>query len=490
MAFRYARLRSGAFAGLEFLRPALAAADFTEEGLAGLLDPSCLSVDEIPALIWKCQHEPSARARMALLWLLREPLPPADLQRLLGTDGLAILQRRGLITDNSALVDLYPCGDAWIFTDPKLLALQRQQSSRPRSRDHVYWLGGDSYTLARATPRGRVSRALDLCTGSGVQAILGAMHADESVGVDINPRALSFSRFNAAVNGVGEKCRFVKGDLYDAVAGPRFDLIVSNPPWIAIPDTTTPYYRSGGITGEEITERIVRGLPGALAEGGTLAMFVYYPVMAQVTYVERLRSWLGGADGWGIAVADLYESGTLEFVQKQRQPYAKWSQHVEHTARWLDSLAEHGIEAMRAAMVYVRRLSPGAPGWAEVRQIPVPRRSIAASLEKWLALLERCHHPRWLAGLDEWKPRLSSGVSELWMDLPTGRGKIRFHDHGLYLEDSIEPAGMRFLLALDGQRTASDMADAWAAESGVEVTQARSAVAANLRLLASRGIIE
>jgi Methylase of polypeptide chain release factors len=90
--------------------------------------------------------------------------------------------------------------------------------------------------LAQITIRRTVETALDMGTGSGVQALLASRHAGRVVATDINPRALNLTAFNALLNGVGNiECR--QGSFYEAVDGETFDFISTNPPFVISPDT-------------------------------------------------------------------------------------------------------------------------------------------------------------------------------------------------------------------------------------------------------------
>ena len=68
--------------------------------------------------------------------------------------------------------------------------------------DHVLGVSPPALLLSRLTVRQAAGRVLDLGCGGGVQALLAARHAESVVGVDLNPRALAFARFNARLNGV------------------------------------------------------------------------------------------------------------------------------------------------------------------------------------------------------------------------------------------------------------------------------------------------
>ena len=78
---------------------------------------------------------------------------------------------------------------------------------------------------------------LDLGTGSGNIAVALAVNIPGAriTAVDISPQALEVAERNASLNGVEDRIEFIPGDLFSALPGgtPPFDLIVSNPPYIA-----------------------------------------------------------------------------------------------------------------------------------------------------------------------------------------------------------------------------------------------------------------
>jgi release factor glutamine methyltransferase len=92
----------------------------------------------------------------------------------------------------------------------------------------------DAYMLAHQLCQERLdekSSVLDLCTGSGFLALVAAKSGAGSVtALDVSRRALAATWLNARLNGV--RIRAVRGDLFDAVPGERFDVIVSNPPYL------------------------------------------------------------------------------------------------------------------------------------------------------------------------------------------------------------------------------------------------------------------
>lgn len=124
------------------------------------------------------------------------------------------------------------------------------------------------------TPREPVDAVLDLGTGCGVQAMYAATHAKRVVATDLSRRAAAFARFNFALNGLDIEAR--EGSLYEPVAGERFDLIVSNPPFVITPDSLRAgglvEYRDGGRAGDDLVKEVVVGAAKHLTPGGRAIM--------------------------------------------------------------------------------------------------------------------------------------------------------------------------------------------------------------------------
>lgn len=131
-------------------------------------------------------------------------------------------------------------------------------------------------------------RIADIGTGSGAIAVAlaGALPFAEITATDISPAALAVAKSNAARNGVAERVHFVEGDLLGAAGRGSFDMVVSNPPYIAEGDRATldvevrEYEPAralfAGADGLEIYRRLIPAAFRALVSGGYALLEIGY----------------------------------------------------------------------------------------------------------------------------------------------------------------------------------------------------------------------
>lgn len=202
------------------------------------------------------------------LFLSSSPLPKRDIVPLFGWDlyqalvDRGILRRRGL-RGVECPFHLFPFDNAWLFTDRAGGLLQ------PDRRDAVLHLLQEQEFLSSALLRMPIANALDLCTGSGIFAVLSARFAKHVIATDINPRALNFVAMNSRLNGA-LNVEAMPGDLYAAVSGRKFDLILANPPYnpSLAPAAERTLSLHSGPSGDNALNSIIRGLPEFLADNG------------------------------------------------------------------------------------------------------------------------------------------------------------------------------------------------------------------------------
>jgi ribosomal protein L3 glutamine methyltransferase len=126
-----------------------------------------------------------------------------------------------------------------------------------------------------------VSSILDLCTGSGCLAILAARHFSGAAvtAVDLSPDALEVAKINVRDHGLENRISLQQGDLFAPLGKQKFDLVISNPPYVAAAEVAAfpPEYVAepvmahlGGEDGFDIVRRILRDAPKHMNKGGLL----------------------------------------------------------------------------------------------------------------------------------------------------------------------------------------------------------------------------
>lgn len=131
-------------------------------------------------------------------------------------------------------------------------------------------------------------RVVDVGTGSGIMAITLARYvpAAEVTAIDLSPDALTIAQQNAQALGVAPRIRFLQGDLLAPVAGEMFDLVMSNPPYIAsevmptLSESVKKYEPhmalDGGPGGLQVIERLATQAHERLKPGGYLVLEIGY----------------------------------------------------------------------------------------------------------------------------------------------------------------------------------------------------------------------
>jgi len=172
-----------------------------------------------------------------------------------------------------ANVFVFPLSGKFIVCD-FLISLHRVKNGYYLRRRNDVWpiFAYESPYIAKKAIVRKDDSVLDLATGSGVIALLCADKASKVIGVDINPKAINFARFNTVLNNLDDKVKFKLGNLFVSVAKERFDLIIWNGPTIATPDVPSKYpiYCFGGSDGLNFTKKFIEEAPKHLSSGGRM----------------------------------------------------------------------------------------------------------------------------------------------------------------------------------------------------------------------------
>ncbi|MGB7435013.1 MAG: methyltransferase [Candidatus Acidiferrum sp.] len=231
--------------------------------------------DSLDALIW--------------LFLLNEPVKTTSLRYIFAHKDIDALAAMNLIRLDGAYaicdLALFECAGLFLATDAKVRP--------PADINRVMPLIPESFDFVSSTSRKPVNSALDLCTGSGVHALVATRHAKHVVATDINRRALRFAEFNAWFNDI-TNIEFRHGDLFRAVQGRAFDLVLANPPYM--PDTNSSpkdNFYCGGKNGDVLWSQIIHGLEEHLRPGGLCQIIHMIILFGNERCEDKIRALLG-----------------------------------------------------------------------------------------------------------------------------------------------------------------------------------------------------
>jgi hypothetical protein len=352
---------------LDVLRHTLVSNDFTVEEIEERLGAGELSLRPIDTAVQLRRLGGDAFGTLASVFLFGAAVAEERLATVTSPLELTRLADSGLVAVSDgqvrATARLAPHGDYYVASDGTA------EAETPH--DFVPGIQSPSVTLAKLAVRRRIRRALDLGTGCGIQALLAAKHAEHVVATDVNPRALAFAAFNARLNGV-ENIEFRLGNSFEPVAGERFDLMVSNPPYVISPDASYAY-RDSDLPADELCRRIVEEVPGFLVPGGFAHILVSWAHALQDEWAPPLREWVhgGGCDAW---LLHYRTNDPLTHAASWLRPLGETDLPAYEAAidRWTTHLHDLRIEAVGYGAVVLRRRASGE-AWIKEDHLPLDR---------------------------------------------------------------------------------------------------------------------
>jgi SAM-dependent methyltransferase len=192
---------------------------------------------------------------------------------------------------------------------------------------------------------------LDLGTGAGTAALLGARNARHVWAADVLPRAAHFAEFNRALAGIGN-LTVAAGDLYAPVEGLTFDRIVIHPPYVPAKQLKH-VFADAGDDGEVIIRRAIEGLPQFLRPGGRFYSLQVATDRGSETFEQRIRKWLGDSEDEFDIILGVHVSRTpLEFLATGE---LLGRMTLDASRDWIDLWDKTGAKFMVYATVLIER---------------------------------------------------------------------------------------------------------------------------------------
>lgn len=483
------------------LRDALLAASFTADGLLELLGAPAYTAlarsETVPAL--RATRGDTPLETLVRLFLLQQPVPSARVAAVLPVE--EAVETGWLVRvggdEVAATVDVRPYGgpggEDWFIVSDLGCAVGGAGGIGQRAEGVVLGVGGASTTLAGITVRTPVAAALDLGTGSGIQALHASRHATRVTATDLNPRALHITALTLALSGA-PAAELREGSLFEPVRDDeKFDLIVSNPPFVISPGARLTY-RDGGMGGDDLCRSLVQQAGERLNEGGFAQFLANWQHVAGEDWQDRLRSWVPrGCDAWIVQreVQDVTQYAELWL----RDAGDHRGDPAEYQARydaWLDEFEARKVKAIGFGWITLRRTGSAEPSltveeWPHPVEQPLGD-TIRAHFERLDYLREHDD-----AALLAHHFRLVGEVVQEQVGLPGAEDPehvvLRQH-RGMRRATKVDTVGAGFAGVCDGTLSAGRILDAIAQLMGEDAIRLRDQTPAQIRLLVEQGFLE
>jgi HemK-related putative methylase len=376
------------------LAVALRNAGYTAEAVQRLLAiayPDDIGpLNRVPA-VRRLAEDRSTAAALVRLFFLEADEPERSVARALPRGRSHELITAGLLQrvgkNLRARLRLDPIGDQYLLADRRFRSMDARALRLP-GRDPVYPPSSDSLMLRDAVVTRTPTRVLDLCTGSGVQALRHAPHAGCVIAVDLNPRAVALAQINARLNGL-DTVDVRGGDLYDPVHGERFDLIIANPPFVTSPYASGPAYHSGGATGDAILRRVIAGFRAHLAPDGRAFAITHLGLRTGETIESVAGCWFRHFPGRALVL--VIEKGTAIDLAAAQALFAiehGLAAYAREVGKWIAFLRRHRISTIVALLIAAERGERTAVEVVDARPrvLPIPlTRAPAERIQAWCA---------------------------------------------------------------------------------------------------------
>jgi len=439
------------------------------------------------------------------LFVLGRMVPVAEAQAAMHPDEIETMEALGLLGRVEAAGDgaahvfsplrVVPIADGSVDARTLFIASDRDDApdgSRFEPFADIVFSGHNPLTrqFLRLLPAARTGAVLDLCSGTGIAALVSEAAAERVIAVDITARCTEFARFNRWLNHA-DRVDVRQGDLYAPVTGERFDRVIAHPPYVpALSEKLI--YRDAGEIGDRLLCGIVEGLPDHLNPGGTFHALSIGMDTADAPFESRVRSWLGpDAARFDVIFAFGSSMTPAEFA---RSLVTRAASHPGDYERWVDVFGRRQVrDVVYGALVIRRFAGDGEPQTRRVVAGPETGPAGFAALLDWFTWLRR---PDLEARVLESRPVLAQST-QLVVRHVVDSGQFVPNSFRLTNERAAfkvqldtDPWVAAMLAAFDGRPRVVDVRDAMRTAGAMPEGVTSPEVARLVCLLAERGFLQ
>ena len=462
---------------------------FTVAAITGLLGDIRLTEikSRSPRLLYAARGD-SPLNTLIRLFVAGVPVERKQAEAALNPLPLAALARTGVLRAGkksvTPLVSILPHDDLVVASD--------QPYRSGASADYVPSIMDSSMFLELFTVRRPFTNALDLGSGTGVQSLRAALHCDRVIAVDSNARAIEFTRFNAALNGV-ENIEAVCGSGFDATPlDLEFDLIVSNLPFVISPGLRY-IYRDSGMPLDGFARAMIGEAPAHLTDGGYAQFLCQWVELQDQDWRDRLQEWFqgNGCDVWVMKNDTMPPDAYAEKWIADTEPCPP-EEAALLFEQWMEFYDSERVTAIHSGAIAMRKRA--GSNWLRMDEGPERARSVfgdailrAFALQDFLqqagneVLLDVCLR----ISPDVHLLRRSDWSDGAWQDEAC---QLRFH-HEMEYVANVDRYVSNLVAQCNGERPLRRLIEEMAGQTGLAADRLTPAILALVRGLIERGFL-
>jgi len=345
---------------IDALRNAFVAAEYDERRVTSCesIAPRQLDAVRVPAVLHQLALQDDAAAVLTAVFAYGGAVASDRLLEVLGDAAFGALERTEVLVHDDdrvrSLVRILPYRGVWIASDDF------------HDDDPVMGPGLTTDELAQCISFAATTTLLDIGCGAGSLALVArASGVSDVVGTDIDPRAIDYARFNGRLNRL--HCEWLVGDLGAPVAGRRFDVVVSQPAYVAQPETIAGVtFLHGGSRGDELALRLLGELPALLGSRGRAWVLFDTPEPGLREVTTTVRDALGSARvDLCLLVTPGHGAAEQAIGYASLRDRSLGDTYASTYATYRDHLAKLGVDRVRHVLAHLRQSASPAMFFAE-----------------------------------------------------------------------------------------------------------------------------
>jgi hypothetical protein len=308
------------------------------------------SIFGLPSTLYKLKED-TAQNILVRLFFIGRTVSEFEIAKIFNLDERFAFIKLGILetVDSEkwrASVKLFPYKDYILFCD--------FNDAKRGKIEPIYQPGEDSLNLEQAGISQPFNCALDLCTGSGIQALRAAINCKSVIATDINPRVIHWLSKSLALNGINN-IEVRLGDLYEEVKKDRFDYITANPPFV-INWKTSQKFRDGGKYGDDVLTCILNELPIHWNDGGYAQIVTFLYEFEGRSQLDKIRVFAEAHQLETLVLKsssrDKFELAATQYAEKVKN----YEAYEKTVFAYLDHLDRVGMVSYCSAVITFRNI--------------------------------------------------------------------------------------------------------------------------------------